>query len=240
MGASQQRARAPRAVIGRGIGHIRPGSHRCPRRALCSWSSHVGSPSFLRCMTAPRLGEVTMLLQQVAAGQHDARGRLAELVYDELRVLADRQLRGMRGQTLQPTVLVHEAWLRLLGDAVGEFNNRQHFLGVAAKAMRSVLVDHVRKRKSQKRGGDVSTGPLDESVAFLEAGEVDLLDLDEALRELEASDADLARQVEMKFFSGMTNAEIAAVEGVSESTVERGWRFARARLRSRLDGGTRA
>jgi RNA polymerase sigma factor (TIGR02999 family) len=191
-------------------------------------------------MTAPRLGEVTMLLQQVAAGQHDARGRLAELVYDELRVLADRQLRGMRGQTLQPTVLVHEAWLRLLGDAVGEFNNRQHFLGVAAKAMRSVLVDHVRKRKSQKRGGDVSTGPLDESVAFLEAGEVDLLDLDEALRELEASDADLARQVEMKFFSGMTNAEIAAVEGVSESTVERGWRFARARLRSRLDGGTRA
>ena len=189
-------------------------------------------------MTVPPTGEVTALLHRVAAGQHDARGRLAELVYDELRTLADRQLRGVHGQTLQPTALVHEAWLRLLGGAVGDFNSRQHFLGVAAKAMRSVLVDHVRKRRSQKRGGDVVTGPLDESVAFLEAGEVELLDLDAALRELETSDADLARWVEMKFFSGMTNAEVAAVEGISESTVERGWRFARARLRASLGGGT--
>lgn len=191
-------------------------------------------------MTVPPIGEVTALLQRVAAGQHDARGRLADLVYAELRGLADRQLRGVRGQTLQPTVLVHEAWLRLLGDSVAEFHNRQHFLGVAAKAMRSVLVDHVRRRRSLKRGGDVATGPLDDSVAFLEAGEVDLLDLDTALGELEASDPELARWVEMKFFSGMTNAEVAAIEGVSESTVERGWRFARARLRSRLGGGTRA
>lgn len=120
--------------------------------------------------------------------------------------------------------------------AGGEYASRQHFLGVAAKAMRSVLVDHVRRRKSQKRGGDLAAHPLDESVAFLEAGEVDLLDLDEALRELEGEAPDLARWVELKFFSGLGNAEIAALDGVSESTVERGWRYARARLRSRLGG----
>lgn len=181
-------------------------------------------------------GEITQLLQRIAAGEAHARGRLAELVYDQLRELAERQLRGARGQTLQATALVHEAWLKLAGGD-GDFRSRQHFLGVAAKAMRSILVDHVRKKRAQKRGGERGTSPLDDTVAFLEAGEFELLDLDQALTELEAEDADLARWVELRFFSGMSHAEIAVVEGVSESTIERGWRFARARLRSRLGGG---
>ena len=187
-------------------------------------------------MTKPAPGEVTLLLQRIADGEHEARGRLCELVYGELRAMAAQQLRGMRGETLQPTVLVHEAWMKLVGSG-SDFVGRQHFLGVAGKAMRSVLVDHVRKKRSQKRGGDVRQTPLDESVAFLEAGEVDLLDLDAALLELERTDSDLARWVELRFFGGMTNAEVAALEGVSESTVERGWRFARAHLRQRLEGG---
>jgi RNA polymerase sigma factor (TIGR02999 family) len=130
---------------------------------------------------------------------------------------------------------VHEAWLKLAGGNA-DFRSRQHFLGVAAKAMRSVLVDHLRRKRAQKRGGEVHIGSLDEAVVFLEAGEVDLLDLDAALTELEGEAPDLACWVEMRFFSGMTNAEIAAAVGVSESSVERGWRYARARLRSRLGG----
>lgn len=180
-------------------------------------------------------GEVTMLLRRLADGDRGSRERLAELVYGELRAMAANQLRGMRGHTLQPTALVHEAWLKLVGSDA-DFGNRQHFLGVAAKAMRSVLVDHVRRKRADKRGGDAQRVELDETVAFLEAGEVDLLDLDAALAELESDDAMLARLVEMRFFSGMTNAEVAAVEGCSESTIERGWRLARARLRRRLGG----
>ncbi len=186
-------------------------------------------------MSVPVAGEVTVLLQHIAAGDAGARGRLAELLYAELRALAAAQLRGVRGQTLQPTALVHEAWLKLAG-AGGDFASRRHFLGVAAKAMRSVLVDHVRRRRAEKRGGDLERTPLDDVAFELEAGEVDMLDLDEALAELERDDATLVRWVEMRFFSGMTNAEIASAEAVSESTVERGWRAARARLRSRLGG----
>jgi RNA polymerase sigma-70 factor, ECF subfamily len=180
-------------------------------------------------------GEVTVLLQRLAAGQHDAGGRLAELLYDQLRAIAASQLRGVRGQTLQPTALVNEAWLKLAGGEV-DFANRRHFLGVAGKAMRSVLIDHVRRARAEKRGGGAAPTSLDEAVVFLEGGEVDLLDLDEALAELERDDPVLARWVEMRFFGGMTNVEIADVDHVSESTVERGWRAARARLRSRLGG----
>jgi len=187
-------------------------------------------------MTQHQTGEVTLLLRRIAAGQAEAKGRLADLVYGELRELAERQLRGMRQHTLQPTALVHEAWMRLAG-AGGEYANRGHFLGVAAKAMRSVLVDHVRRARSEKRGGGVETTQLDEAAAFFAADEVDLLDLDQALGELERDEPDLARWVELRFFSGMTVSEIANLDAVFESTVERGWRYARARLRSRLGGG---
>ena len=197
-------------------------------------SPPISSPS--TAMTQHPTGEVTLLLRRIAAGQAEAKGQLADLVYGELRELAARQLRGMRQHTLQPTALVHEAWMRLAG-AGGEYTNRGHFLGVAAKAMRSVLVDHVRRARSEKRGGGVETTQLDEAAAFFAADEVDLLDLDQALGELERDEPDLARWVELRFFSGMTVPEIANLDAVSESTVERGWRYARARLRSRLGGG---
>lgn len=186
-------------------------------------------------MSEVPIGEVTLLLRRLSAGEQDVHGRLAELLYQELRGLAAAQLRGMRGATLQPTVLVHEAWLKLVGH--DEFASRNHFLGVAAKTMRSVLVDHVRMKRAQKRGGRVEHHELDEAVAFFENREVDLLDLDEALLELERDDPELLRWVEMRFFAGMTNAEVGALEGVSESTIERGWRAAKARLGRRLAGG---
>lgn len=179
--------------------------------------------------------EVTALLREVADGSGTAHDRLAELVYAELRTMAERQLRGMSGHTLQPTALVHEAWLKLTGNLT-DLGSRNHFLCVAAKTMRSVLVDHARRKRAEKRGGNAQRLPLDAAVMFLESNEVDLLDLDAALSELERDDPDLLRWVEMRFFSGMTNAEIAAVEGCSESTIERGWRLARARLHQRLRG----
>ncbi|MBL8750012.1 MAG: RNA polymerase subunit sigma-70 [Planctomycetes bacterium] len=186
-------------------------------------------------MAGPDAGEVTVLLQRVAAGDAAARSRLAEVVYHELRAMAAMHLRGLRGSTLQPTALVHEAWLKLAGH--GGYSGREHFLGVAGKAMRSVLVDHVRGRRAAKRGGDAVRRELDDAVAFYENGEVDLIDLDEALGELERDDPQLARWVEMRFFGGLANHEIAAVEGCSESTIERGWRAARARLAQRLGAG---
>lgn len=178
-------------------------------------------------------GDVTMLLRQLAGGQHNAGDRLAEMLYQQLRNMAARQLRGLRGATLHATSLVHEAWLKLCGGD-RSFHDRQHFMGVAARAMRSVLVDHVRRKRAQKRGGLSVHSSLDDVVARFEGGAFDVLDLDAAMDELERDDPQLARWVGMRFFSGMSHAEIAAAEGVSESTVERGWRCARALLRSRL------
>ena len=183
-------------------------------------------------MTNAPSTEVTTLLRRIAEGCATARGQLAEIVYAELRGMAAAQLKGMRGHTLQPTALVHEVWLRLHGG--GDFASRQHFLGVAAKAMRSVLIDHRRRRHADKRGGDRERTPLDAVVLFLERDEIDLLDLDVALIALEHEDPQLARLVELRFFSGMSHAEIAAVEQCSVSTVERGWRLARAFLHQRL------
>ncbi len=183
------------------------------------------------------VGEVTLLLRGVAAGDSEAQSRLAAIVYGELNRLAQKHLRGMQGASLQPTALVHEAWLRLGDASPGQYGSRRHFLGVASKAMRSVLVDYVRAKRAEKRGGAAERLPLDEAVAFLEGDEVDLLDLNQALLELESDDPDLARWVEMRFFGGMTHEEIAAVEGCSLSTVERGWRLARARLAKRLSPG---
>lgn len=186
-------------------------------------------------MTDARPGDVTTLLRRMADGCDTSRGRLAAMLYDELRAMAAAHLRGMKGHTLQPTALVHEAWLRLAG-ADADYASRNHFLGVAAKAMRSVLVDHVRRSRAEKRGGDRRRTTLDEVVLFLERDEVDLLDLDAALHELAREDESLANLVELRFFSGLSHPEIAAVERCSLSTVERGWRLARAFLHQRLRG----
>ncbi len=182
------------------------------------------------------MGEATLLLRRISAGDLAARDRLIELVYGELRNLAARHSSSAGADTLQPTALVHEAWLRLDMDATKDFESRRHFLGAASRAMRSVLVDHVRARRTRKREESSAARALDEAVAELERGGADLLDLDEALAELERDDPELGRIVEMRFFGGLSHVEIAAHEGCSLSTVERGWRLARARLRKRLGG----
>ena len=157
--------------------------------------------------------------------------RMAE-AYDELRRLAHRFLSHQQpGQTLSPTALVHEAYLRLIRtDHLDEVDPRP-FFGLAARAMRSVLVDHARRRGRLKRGGGAHRVPLDDVVDLYQQRAMDLVALDEALSELAQVDADQARVVELRFFGGLTEAESARILGVSPRTVGRMWRGARAWLR---------
>lgn len=156
-------------------------------------------------------------------------------VYDELRQLATAYLsRERTDHTLQPTALVHEAYVKLAPQGV-KWVSRSHFVGVAAVAMRRVLVDHARKHKSAKRGGEVRRMDLDLSIVGEEEEELDLLHLDEALTGLAKLSERQARIVELRFFGGLTMEEIAEVVEVSARTVENDWRFARAWLKDQLE-----
>ena len=196
-------------------------------------------------MTAP--APATAILQRLGAGDRAAEAELLGLVYAELRALAASALRGERaGHTLQPTALVHEAWLRLVGAGPTDWTCRAHFFGAAARAMRQVLVDHARARGAAKRGGGRGRVEADEaslldlSVAAWEERALDLLALDEALQRLAAADPRAARVVELRFFAGLEMAEVARVLSVSLPTVERDWRLARLWLRAEIEGGARA
>jgi RNA polymerase sigma factor (TIGR02999 family) len=159
------------------------------------------------------------------------------LLYGELHALAEREMRQPAATpTLQPTALIHEAWMRLVGGAPAQFESRTHFASVAARAMRSVLVDHVRRRQAQKRGGGSARIELDDVVELLAERTPDLLALDAALERLTRMDAQLGRLVELRFFAGLSVEETARVLGVSEPTVGRGWRVARMWLRRELEG----
>lgn len=156
---------------------------------------------------------------------------LMPAVYDELRRLARHYLRREpRGQSLQATALVHEAYLRLLKDEDLSFQNRAHFFGIAARSMRQILVERARARDASKRGGERHRITLDERVAAEGPRDVDLLALDEALGRLAAIDAQQARIVELRFFGGLTNEEAAEALGVSPATIKRAWAVARAWL----------
>jgi RNA polymerase sigma factor (TIGR02999 family) len=157
------------------------------------------------------------------------------LVYDELRRLAGRYLRAEDvGHTLQPTALVHEAYLRLVGQRNVDWRNRAQFLGIAAEMMRRILVNHAVARRTAKRGGGAPRIALDETLRVLEADDVDLLALDGALGALAAVDARASRVVELRFFGGLGIEETAEVLGVSPATVKRDWTVARAWLRREL------
>lgn len=168
----------------------------------------------------------------------DSALRAAELstrLYAELRELAAQRLqRAGPGQSLPPTALVHEAWLKLRGD--GTFADRSQFFGAAARAMKDVLIDRLRARLAQKRGGGQRPVELDTSVPELAPGlpVADLLSLDQVLADLQRDHPDEAEVVLRRFFAGQSHAEVAADLGIGESTVERRWRFARAFLASRL------
>jgi RNA polymerase sigma factor (TIGR02999 family) len=182
--------------------------------------------------------EVTQILAALGAGEPDAQERLIRVVYQELRQLARGRLAGEKaGQSLQPTDLVHEAFLRLFArDDSPAFENRRHFFGAAAKAMRRVLVDHAREKKADKRGGGEAPVTLDEAVGRVEPAPEEILDLDWALDQLAARDERKATVVELRFFAGLTIEETAAVLEVTPRTVNRDWLAARAWLKRELDG----
>lgn len=176
-------------------------------------------------------GDVTRLLGAVRRGESGALDRIYPAVYEELRGVAERQLRRERpGHTLHPTALVHEAYMKLSGGAV-DASTRAHFLAIAARAMRQVLVDHARRKGTRKRGGEWQATTLTDGAATLELDPAELIALDEALESLDERQRQV---VECRFFGGMEETEIAAALGVSERTVRRDWVKARAWLYRRL------
>lgn len=191
-------------------------------------------------MTAePSREDVTVLLQAAAKGELEASDRLFSVIYNELHRIASAYMNQERaGHTLQPTALVHEAYLKLLGPAAdaGRFENRRHFIAAAAVAMRRILINHARAKKAEKRGGGRPVLALDEVAAAFEGRSIDLIALDEALTRLAALDPEQARLVELRFFGGMSFDQCAEVLGVSPRTVHYEWSHARAWLRAELEG----
>ena len=179
---------------------------------------------------------VTRLLERATSGDRAAAEELLPLLYGELKGVAVRSMRSERADhTLQPTALVHEAWLRLVGGGgAPRFESRRHFVRLAARAMRNVLVDHARARQAQKRGEGQEAASLDAVLAGFEEQHLDLLALHEALERLQEIDAPLARLVELRFFAGLTIEETARALELSTPTVERHWRVARMWLRREL------
>jgi len=173
----------------------------------------------------------TALLQQWSAGDHAARDALMASAYEQLKVIARAQMAGERaGHTLQPTALVHEAFLKLAAGASIDWQDRTHFFAVSARVIRQVLVDNARRRNAARRDGSAAA-PLTLTVTD---DIVDLHQLDQALTRLEALDANQARVVELRYFAGLTIAETAFAIGQSTATVERAWRVARAWLYTQL------
>jgi RNA polymerase sigma factor (TIGR02999 family) len=178
-------------------------------------------------MESAKAQDVTLLLRAVTAGGEGAPGRLLELVYEDLRRLASAYMKNERGDhTLQATALVHEAYMRLVDWENVTWQNRAHFFAVAAQVMRKILIDHARKKKAGKRGGQKLA--LDEAISYPDEKEFDILRLEEALQTLEKLDKRQAKIVELRFFGGLSIEETAHVLDISETTVRREWTFAKA------------
>ncbi len=179
--------------------------------------------------------DITGLLVAWTDGDREALDRLAPLVYQELRRLAESYLRRERpGHTLQPTALAHEAYIKLVDQRNVNWRNRAHFFGIAAQTMRRILVDHARARLAEKRGGDGVKLSLDEAFDVSDQRADQLVALDEALKTLAELDPQKSRVVELKYFGGMTLEETAEVLGVSRATIIREWRMAKAWLYGEL------
>ena len=186
-------------------------------------------------MTARTPEGVTLLLQKWSDGDREALDELMPLVYDELRRLAGGYLRRERpDHTLQPTALVNEAYMQMVGQHHARWQNRAQFIGVAAQMMRRILVDHARAAQAQKRGGQHFTVSLSEADRFGDRPDVDLLRIHEALERLAEMDTQQARVVELKFFGGLTIEETCEVMRLSHTTIEREWKMARAWLRREM------
>ena len=188
-------------------------------------------------MSEAPAGEITVLLRSWSRGDRSALDQLIPKVYSELNRIAAAYLRRERsGHTLQTTALVHEAYLRLVNQKEVESNSRAQFFAIAANLMRQVLVNHAERRLAAKRGGGKNVA-LAEATALLGEPSLDVLALDRALHKLSKLDPRQSRIVELRFFGGLTEKEIASVIGISAITVQRDWRIARAVLHRELRGG---
>ncbi len=176
---------------------------------------------------------LTLILQRARAGDIEAKKAIFPLVYEKLRVIARKKMRGA-GHTLQPTALVHEAYMRSLGSD-GDFENRRHFYFVASQAMRDILVDHARRKGAAKRGGNVAHVDVDDVGAAIEPPSVDMLALQDGLRALEADHPRAHQVVMLRYFGGVTIEVCAELLDVARRTVDREWRFARAFLKDYLE-----
>lgn len=191
------------------------------------WASPGVAGSISRWMPTTKT-EITQLLLDWSEGDLEAREKLMPLVYEELRRIARGYFsREAKDHTLQPTALVNEVYMRLVDRRKVQWKNRSHFFGWVAEMMRRILVDHARARQTVKRGGGVAKVSLDESFGLGEEKDLDLVVLDDALQALAEVDPRQSRIVELRFFAGLTNEEIAEVVGVSTTTVKRDWRTAR-------------
>jgi len=183
--------------------------------------------------------DATRILSAIEQGDSNAAEQLLPLVYDELRRLAAQRLAQEKpGQTLQPTALVHEAYLRLVDvEQARHWDSRGHFFAAAAEAMRRILVDNARRKKRGKRGGHLQRLSLEDRDVPVQPPADDILALDDALTRLAETDPEAARVVQLHFFAGLPIEEVAQMLGVSRATAYRQWAYARARLRSAIDGG---
>jgi len=186
----------------------------------------------------PRTVQVTRILNAMGDGDEQCAEHLLPLLYDELRELAGRQMaHESPGHTLQPTALVHEAYLRLVGQPDLEWNSRGHFFGAAAQAMRRILVDHARKRASLKRGGGRQAEPFSHAPdPITNTDPIDMLALDEALSRLEQEDRRLNEIVMLRYFAGLTVEQVGCALNLSPATVKRDWIYAKARLYREMVG----
>ena len=182
------------------------------------------------------MSQVTRLLEAAWRGERAAEEQLLKVVYAELHRMAEQRLSGdSANQTFQPTALVHDAWLQLVGpDAAPHFSNRAHFFGAAAQAMRRILIDRARRKHAEKRGGGVEHVDLDSVDVAMNTGDTTLLRIDEALDKLAREDPPSAELVRLRFFAGLKNEEAAEVLNISERTAKRYWTFARAWLYDEL------
>jgi RNA polymerase sigma factor (TIGR02999 family) len=181
------------------------------------------------------MSEVTLILQAIDRGEASASEELLPLVYGELRRLAAaRMAQEAAGHTLQPTALVHEAWLRLAGNSAQPWQNRAHFFGAAAEAMRRILIERARRKSRLKRGSGQTLLNIADLDVMAAMPDDKVLLVDEALAQLQAEDPEKARIVTLKFFAGLTNEQIAELLHVNERTVRRQWDFARAWLFERI------
>jgi RNA polymerase sigma factor (TIGR02999 family) len=177
------------------------------------------------------MSDITLILQAVGRGEQPASESLLPLVYDELRRLAAARMASeSAGQTLQPTALVHEAWIQLVGEGGRSWENRAHFFGAAADAMRRILIDKARRKSRLKHGGGQARLDVDDLELAETTPDDNVLLINEALEKLEAEDTEQARVVVLKFFGGLTNLEVAETLGLAGRTVDRQWACAKARL----------